>query len=115
MFERRDTLDSLADLLDRERIAVLNGDFSALKRLVHEKERLIGAAQTQKLDGRTLQNLREKSASNNAMLMAATNGIRAARRRLSEQKISAASLQTYDKSGHHVSHSTNEPTLERRA
>lgn len=115
LFERKDTLDTFADLLDRERAAILKGDFAALKRMLAEKERLVALFRTGNQNGRDLHVLREKSANNNAMLLAATNGVRAAMRRLAENQKATASLRTYDDSGNQTSHSAPVPTLERWA
>ncbi len=68
LFDRRDTLDALEDLLDRERGDILVGNFSGLKRILVEKERLIKAA----INGGTLEKLaplQQKSERNQAMLM----------------------------------------------
>jgi hypothetical protein len=114
LFDRRDTLEVLGDLLDMERRAILAGDIPAFGRMFAEKERLMKAVRAQAIDIASLAGLREKSARNNLMLQAAANGIRSARQRIT-QKAVGATLRTYDQSGRKTNLSDTTSSMERRA
>lgn len=114
LFDRRDTLDALEDLLDRERGDILVGNFSGLKRILVEKERLIKAA----INGGTLEKLaplQQKSERNQAMLMAAAQGIRSVHKKLSVHLAGDTPLQTYNQSGRVSILGDTPHNLERRA
>lgn len=115
LFERKDALKSLTDLLAREHTAILDGDFSSLQGMLGEKERLLEALGSAKPGGRALDTLRIKSARNNEMLEAAARGIKAAVKRLEASRKPTSPLRTYDKSGQPTSHSDPANNLERRA
>ncbi len=114
MFRNRDTLGALEDLLDKERTDILAGNFSGLKRIILEKERLIRAAQSVGT-GENLVQLKRKADRNQAMLMAAAQGVRAVQDRISQRLSATPSLQTYDRSGQVTVHGAGTTNLERRA
>jgi flagellar biosynthesis/type III secretory pathway chaperone len=107
-------LEALADLLERERSALISGDLEGLARLADEKERLIGDAATMTASG--LQSLKEKATRNEALLNSALEGIRSVAARLDALREARDTLNTYDRSGQRQSIDTQRrPKIERRA
>ncbi len=98
LFERRDSARDLANLLERERKAILRGDFDALRRLTPEKERLITQAAADRPDADRLASLRQMAARNHALLDAAAQGIRSVANDLGGNNASPE-LETYDREG----------------
>lgn len=92
--------DSLEDLLDAERAALLVGNLDDVARLHSEKERLIDALKRATHDDRDqLAALSDKVARNQALLDSALEGIRSVTRRLSAIRQVRKSLETYDSFG----------------
>lgn len=114
LFSFRDSVDALDDLLNRERQAVLKGDFYILARMLKEKERLLALVGTTEPTHR-LQHLRDKADRNQAMLLAASKGIRMVSERLTRRADTLNSFQTYDRSGQRHRQTTSSSKLERRA
>jgi len=99
LFKRRDALDALEDLLDRERRILLQGNYESLARMMAEKERLLKSVTASRSLG-AMAALKRKVERNQAMLMAASKGIRAVTDSLSRHEKTDDSLQTYDRAGH---------------
>lgn len=98
-FDPRGLADSVHDLLDRERAAILAGRFDVLERLTAEKERLIARlVGTGKLGGE-LERLRTLAERNARLLEAMRVGLKDATDRLEEMRRKPGSLHTYDASG----------------
>jgi len=114
LFRSRDALDRLEDLLDRERQAVLNGDFDRLHRLVAEKEHLLETAKRGSVDPDRIASLGIKARRNQQLLDAAGDGIRAVSDLLNNLK-KGAGLSTYDSAGQRKEHAGTRATVERRA
>ncbi len=94
------TIDSLDDLLEREREALLTGDVDGVARLHDEKGRLVDALN--KFDTQEALDLREldeKVRRNQLLLDTALDGIRSVARRLAAIRRVKQSLETYDESG----------------
>jgi len=114
MFSRRDTFDSLEDLLDKERAAILSGNFGTLSRLMAEKERLLRAVGAPG-SARGLARIKQKADRNQAMLHAASRGVRAAADSLKKSAAGARPLKTYDRSGQRRDQAPARSNTERRA
>ena len=114
LFDHRDNARDLTSLLDRERRAILNGDFAALRRLLPEKERLIGLTANDRTIGERLIGLRQKAARNHALLEAAAHGIRSVIGGLSSARGPAPELETYDQTGRRSTCSERAGSMERR-
>lgn len=93
-------LASLADLLDRERTALLNGDLEAISRGLSEKERLINASNALHSDHeKDLSAIRGKAQRNQILLSSALDGIRAVSDRVAALRRVRDTLETYDQTG----------------
>ena len=100
-------LASLDDLLDRERIALLNGDLDAISRGLREKERLIDALNALHGDqDENLSAIRNKAQRNQILLESALSGIRAVADRVAALRRVRDTLETYDQSGRTTAIST---------
>ncbi|MDT8857998.1 hypothetical protein RNZ50_23790 [Paracoccaceae bacterium Fryx2] len=99
--------------LDAMHAAVLAGDLATLTPLGAEVEALVeqigGIA-----DDALIQRLRQKAGRNAACLLAALNGLRAARRRIGEVKAVRAGMATYDGQGRRISVAADGAHLTRR-
>lgn len=115
LFKSRDVAEALANLLERERSAVLKADFEALRDIGVEKSRLIAAVEKQVADPEKLLMLRQKLQHNQHLLEAAGKGIRAAADLLDAHSRHRDPLQTYDQSGQRQKSKTGPATFERRA
>lgn len=100
-------LASLDDLLDRERIALLNGDLDAISRGLREKERLIDALNALHGDqDEDLSAIRNKAQRNQILLESALSGVRAVADRVAALRRVRDTLETYDQSGRKTAIST---------
>lgn len=95
--------ETLGELLDRSRAAVMAGDFDALAGLAAETDAALQRFRPR--DGAELTSLVRKAAQNAAMLQAAAAGLRAARDRLREIGTLQRSI-GYDGQGRRVGHQT---------
>ena len=114
IFRIRGVFDALEDLLDKERVAILGGDFDVLRRMMSEKERLISAAQ-RTTPTESAARLKQKAERNQNMLRAATQGIRAVTEHLAKAGQPSKRLQTYSRSGQSQAHPARTSSMERRA
>lgn len=114
LFDRRSNCEKLADLLDRERAAVLAGDYAALRRLMADKERLVALAVRDRPAAIDLARLKQKTARNHVLLNAAMDGIRQVSQVLAGSKPARAELSTYDKTGLLQTSQEKSATIERR-
>lgn len=115
IFKTRNVFDRLEDLLDRERNAVLKGDFAELETMFAEKELLLAAVLRQPSHSERLQVLKDKTTQNQKLLNAAGRGIRAVSNFLKTLTQTDIALKTYDQCGHRESNSKDDSSLERRA
>lgn len=91
--------DALDTLLERERIALLEGRLDALAELLAEKEQLIDALAAIPLDRDGLIALRGKAERNQNLMDSALRGIRSVATRLGTLRRLRRSLETYDQAG----------------
>jgi len=113
LFRKRDSLDALEDLLDRERRVLLAGNYETLGRLLPEKERLLKiVVVSQPLA--SLARLKGKADRNQAMLLAAAKGIRYVTSSLAKLENRKSDLQTYDRTGSRKAASHDPNNLGRR-
>lgn len=115
LFDSFTAWDTLADLFDREREAILTGRFDILERLGAEKERLFRAVQRQSTDQERLAALQEKAARNQELLRAMERGVRSAASRIEALRKGAGHLNTYGADGQSHPLNAAERTLHRRA
>lgn len=93
-------IDDLNTLLDRERVALLDGDLEAIATLLESKEVLIDQLNTQAPPSRAIMlNLQGKLARNQELLDGALQGIRKVAARMAAVHRIRRNLETYDKSG----------------
>lgn len=96
----QDTIDSLDDVLEQERQALLHGELDKLQRLYDYKARLIDQLRVLDLeDAEDIQPLTEKLNRNQSLLNSALEGIRAVTRRLDAVRQARETLETYDADG----------------
>ncbi len=114
ILKRRDQLDALEDVLDQERQAILAGRFDILARLMAEKARLVDNAQVSVRPDRLIR-VRDKAKRNQALLQAASQGVRAVSNRLARQETRSKSLRTYDRNGRRLGGEPATSGLEKRA
>ncbi len=114
MFRIRGVFEALEVLLDKERRAILDGDFDVLRRMMAEKERLIAAAQSA-TPAQSVARLKQKAERNQNMLKAATQGIRAVSDHLAKAGQADKPLLTYSRSGQRQAHAARKSSMERRA
>ena len=95
-----DLYDSLDDLLDRERAALIGGNLSAIGGLVAEKEDLMARITAEDAPARKrLERLQGKALRNQELLDSALKGIRAVANRFATLRRIRKTLETYDESG----------------
>ncbi len=114
LLKRQDHLDALEDVLDQERQAILAGRFDILARLMAEKSRLVDHAHASARPDLLIR-VRDKATRNQALLQAASQGVRAVSNRLSRQETRAKPLQTYDRNGRRLGGEPAASGLEKRA
>jgi flagellar biosynthesis/type III secretory pathway chaperone len=93
-------LDSLDDLLEAERAALLTGDLDNVGRLFERKEALIEELSAiEDCEAQALQDLQGKMKRNQDLLNSALEGIRTVAGRLAALRRVRSSLETYDSKG----------------
>ena len=98
--ETRDLIDSLDDILDEEREALLQGDLEKIGRLVERKESLISRLnEIETAEAAALKDLQEKVQRNQGLLDGALEGIRRVASRLALLRRVKLTLETYDATG----------------
>jgi len=115
LFELAAAGDALEDLFDRERKAILAGQFDVLERLGAEKERLFGAVQRKGPGRAPLERLRHMADRNKTLLNAMEMGVRAASDRIEALRAKPGALQTYDAAGQRQPIDQPSRALHRRA
>jgi hypothetical protein len=88
----------LTSLLDRQRAALLCGDFSTLADLASAIDQAVEAG----LPAANLPGLARRADENRSLITAALTGIRAARRRLDEVRTAPGGFTAYDAGGRPV-------------
>ncbi len=114
---RRSGLTELADLLEKERQALLDGRLPDLPDIARRKEALAAQlAGRVSDDDRGLADIRERLQRNHRLLSSALEGIRFVSGRLEELQRVGQCLSTYDRSGRRQDIATQaRPKLEKRA
>lgn len=113
----QETVDGLADVLDAERAALLQGKLDQVARLHDRKEGLLETLNTlDHRDHRMLGILKTKLETNQGLINAALEGTRSVMHRLAAIRQVRASLHTYDSFGQKKTVDVHiEGTLERRS
>lgn len=99
MFDKKNSVDAMEDLLDREREAILEGRFDLLGRLIDQKDRQIKSLNPKDLDEKSLMRLRAQSERNARLLDAMRDGIQSVQKRLASFQGTGAALETYEANG----------------
>ncbi len=115
LFKNRELSDTIEDLLERERQAVLAGNLEGLTRLVAEKRRLMTLLARRSIPPGKLARLREAARRNQALLEASAHGIRSAAAHVSRLREEKMPLRTYDSSGASRDILQRRSTMEKRA
>lgn len=98
--QERTLFESLEDLLDRERAALIDGDLSAIGDLLAEKEALMAQIADEDAPTRkSLEALQGKAMRNQALLDSALRGIRTVANRFATLRRIRKSMETYDEFG----------------
>jgi len=93
-------IQSLEEVLDLERAALVEGDLDRLTHMSPEKEKLIGAInELQVLDSDDLIRVQQKVERNQALLNSAAEGIRAVAARMAELRRVRQEFSTYGADG----------------
>jgi len=92
--------DALEDILDKERLAILDGALDDIDRIAREKETFLDGRDLLAHDVKTLERIRRKAVRNQHLLAAAIRGVRTVTARLEALRNGPGELSTYDKSGH---------------
>lgn len=95
LFDNGGVLQALEDLLDRERALILKGDIDGVRRLSHEKDRLMTRLATLTFKRGRLQPLRQKADRNNELLAASARGFKAVQDRIAALGRHGETLKTY--------------------
>jgi flagellar biosynthesis/type III secretory pathway chaperone len=96
----QDTIDALDDLLDEERLALLDGNLDLIGRMFERKESLIDALNDYgKAEIDALSGLNTKVQRNQELLGSALEGIQSVADRLATLRRVKGSLDTYDAQG----------------
>lgn len=110
-------IGALSDLIDREKAAILDGDFAVLAKLADRKTALV--AQINSIatpQEASLLRVQEKIQRNQELLSRAMEGVRTVSARLAELKRVRDGLQTYDAQGQRQTHGGQQvSSVERRA
>ena len=106
---------ALAQLLDREREALLHGRWDSLDRLGAEKARLVERLRREAQGAGDLRRLASGMERNQKLLQAAMSGARAAVERLSAIRDAQGTLRTYDAAGQSSDLAPPARGLERKA
>ncbi|ARE40390.1 hypothetical protein RGUI_2249 [Rhodovulum sp. P5] len=111
-----DKADEIADVLERERVALRNADFKSLNKLSDEKERLFAdLGDTPFADAETLKRLLDMAKRNETLLDAVRRGIDSAAQRLKRLREPAEPLDTYSQTGQRTRLDATKRSLTRRA
>ena len=113
LFDRAEPAKGLSDVLDRERQAILKGDYAALASLASEKERHYARIARDRPGADRLSSLQIKASRNQVLLTAAADGIRSVVRDLNESR-QPTTLKTYDRAGSRCTTFGDSHSLERR-
>lgn len=108
-------MQGLLAVLDREGIALQNGDLAALPLIAEEKSRFSAALETELATQAELEILRAKASANASLLAAAIRGIKAARSRLDALSEVRGVLSVYGPSGQLDRVQTKQSDVERKA
>lgn len=92
--------DALEEILEKEKQALIKGDFDLLTDLLHRKEELLNQfGEIRAERGDNLNQLKSKVARNQKLLDGAMEGIREVAERLNTVRHVQKSLDTYDRDG----------------
>lgn len=114
-FDSLRPITALTDLLDKERAALLSGDFRALRKLGGPKESLMKAVARAQPSPKELDALKKLTERNRRLLVASARGIKSAKNRISNLQLKPATLNTYGPSGGMTQIGGNSLTIKRKA
>ncbi|MBO9413133.1 MULTISPECIES: flagellar export chaperone FlgN [unclassified Ruegeria] len=112
-----DLVQSLEEVLDLERSALIEGDLDRLNHMVPAKEKLIGAInELDVFESEDLIRVQKKVERNQALLNSAADGIRAVAARMAELRRVRQEFSTYGADGQRNGFAVrSHPKLEKRA
>ncbi|WP_164660751.1 flagellar export chaperone FlgN [Tropicibacter sp. Alg240-R139] len=110
-------IGALDELLDLERMALIDGELERLGTLLPQKERLIDRINMlDSVEREVLAGVQSKVTRNQSLLNSAMEGIHAVANRMAELRRVRRGLETYDESGRKMKHNTQmSKKLEKRA
>ncbi|ATG48449.1 hypothetical protein [Celeribacter ethanolicus] len=106
---------ALADLLDKEKAAILKGDFATLETLSKSKESLLSLVAKSKTPVVVLQDLKKRSEHNKRLLMASAKGLRTARERILSLRHQSRGFTAYGPAGKATEIERKSLTMKRKA
>ncbi|WP_434289812.1 hypothetical protein [Celeribacter sp. SCSIO 80788] len=106
---------ALADLLEREKTALLKGDFATLEELSKSKESLLALVAKSKTPPPVLKDLQNRSAHNKRLLMASAKGLRTARERILSLRAQSQGFTAYGPAGKTTEIERKSLTMKRKA
>ena len=115
LFQKRDPVSRLRDLLDREYESLTSGRLDQLAGILSDKEKLYEALRSDRPSAEMLSEIRSKAERNQHLIDAAARGIKAAIERLEQLASARSDLVTYDQSGRLSDTAAGSPTTRRRA
>ncbi|WP_293574060.1 flagellar biosynthesis protein FlgN [Phaeobacter sp.] len=113
----QEMIETLDEILDAERTALIGGDLHELEPLLAKKEKIIDALNmVGDLERESLQKVQTKVSRNQELLDSAMEGIRAVASRMAELRRIRRGLDVYDQAGRKTRYATRgAATLEKRA
>lgn len=105
----------LLQLLEQERVAIINADFPKIDALAEQKTVLFEQAVLRFKSKEALAEIQRSLRRNEALLLAAIEGVSAARVRLNAIREVRENLRVYDKTGHISQMESRTPDLSKRS
>lgn len=102
-------------LLEQERVAIISADFTKIDSLAEQKTALFEQAVSRIKSKETLADVQRSLRRNEALLLAAIEGVSAARIRLNAIREVRESLRVYDEAGHISQMESRTPDLSKRS
>lgn len=115
LFTRGYDAKALENLLDRERVVILNGDFKGLKKIQRDKNRMLAGQLNTESVARRKHSLKRKIERNQNLLLATAKGVKSIAQTLNSNNQGGGTLDTYGEDGRLQTHTAQSASFERRA
>jgi hypothetical protein len=115
LFDALRPANALTTLLEKERAALLGGDFVALQKISVSKESLMKLVARTRITQKEIDALHKLTNRNRRLLVASARGIKSAQNRISNLQAKPAALNTYGPSGRITQISDKSLTIKRKA